>query len=387
MTVLYYLVPLLILGLIVMYHAFSSKEQLEEESTAYLAGLRLMVRGDARQAIKAFQEEIGRDTDNVDAYIKLGSLYREVGEPARAARIHNELTLRRELTRGQELEIWEELAQDHLDTDDIDSALNWLRRLLAEDKTNQRVRRRYLELLQRRGEWREAFEVLKKIAEQEGVDHNRRLALIRTEEARQHFAQGEGKKGRLLCKEALKLDGTCSAAYLLIGHSYVAEDRSAEGVKFWEQLTREVPQDAHLVVDDLEEELFKTGNFGQVEPIYRALITAVPDQATAYLALGRFYEKKGEFQEAIDICREGLTHTSNNIWLVRLEISLLGRLGETDQILKRTLEVIESLFSASRVFSCEQCGADSETPLWYCPHCHTWSSYQTNIPLASTKRS
>ncbi|MBL7033131.1 MAG: tetratricopeptide repeat protein [Candidatus Delongbacteria bacterium] len=384
MTVLYFLIPLLILALIVLYHAFDRSEKLEEESASYLTGLRLMVRGERQRAIHAFQEEITRDTENIDAYIKLGTLYRECGEAGRASRIHNELTLRRELTRGQQLEIWEELAQDYLAQGDTDSALNWLRRLLAEDRHNNEARRRYLHLLEVRGQWGEAFEVLKKMAEIEGVSHDSHLALIRTEEARRHFASGEGKKGRVLCKEAIKLDKCCTPAYLLIGQSYVEENRSAEGVEFWERLTNEVPQDAHLVLEDLELELFKTGNFSKVETIYRNLIELAPNQSAPYLALGRFHEKKGEFQHAIDICRAGLAKTDNNIWLVRLELRLLGRLGQTEQILTRTQEVIESLFSTSRVFSCESCKAESELPLWYCPRCHTWSSYQTSTPPMAT---
>jgi lipopolysaccharide biosynthesis regulator YciM len=383
MTWLYILVPLLILGLIVLYHAFDRGDKIEEDSSYYLSGLRLMVRGDNKGAIKSFQEEITRDTDNIDAYIKLGMLYRETGEAVRASRIHNELTLRRELTPGQQLEIWKELALDFVAREDTDSALNWLRKLLAEDKHNSAARRLYLELLESRGEWREAFDVLKKLATGEEESQNSHLALIRTEEARQYFNKGEGKKGRLLCKEALKLDSKCSPAYLLIGQSYVEEDRSVEGVEFWEKLTHEVPEDAHLVIEDLELELFKTGSFGKVETIYRQLIDRAPHQAAAYLALGRFHEKKGEFQDAIDICREGLARTDNNIWLVRLELRLLGRLEKTEEILIRTQEVIESLFSASRTFQCDRCGNNSDTPLWFCPSCHAWSSYKTDAPPTS----
>ena len=383
MTVLYYLVPLLILGLIVLYHAFDRGEKIEEDSSYYLSGLRSMVRGDKKQAIKSFQEEITRDTDNIDAYIKLGMLYRETGEAVRASRIHNELTLRRELTVGQQLEIWKELALDFVAREDTESALNWLRRLLAEDKQNSAARRLYLELLESRGEWREAFDVLKKLTDTDGENQNSHLALIRTQEARQFFTRGEGKKGRLLCKEALKLDSQCTPAYLLIGQSYVEEDRSVEGVEFWEKLTREVPEDAHLVIEDLELELFKTGGFGKVETIYRQLIDRAPHQSAAYLALGRFHEKKGEFQEAIDICREGLVRTDNNIWLVRLELRLLGRLQKTEEILTRTQEVIESLFSASRTFQCDRCGSESEAAIWFCPSCHAWSSYRTDAPPTS----
>src|SRR2546428_3989042 len=69
--------------------------------TPYQYGLAALLRGEKEEALDAFTETVRIDTDNVDAYIHLGNLLREMGEPARALHIHRELTVRARQTPSQ----------------------------------------------------------------------------------------------------------------------------------------------------------------------------------------------------------------------------------------------------------------------------------------------
>src|SRR5438128_684057 len=71
-----------------------------------------LFRGDNEEALLAFAETVRIDTDNVDAYIHIGNLLRERGEPARAINVHRELTVRSGLTTAQERTVRESLVLD-----------------------------------------------------------------------------------------------------------------------------------------------------------------------------------------------------------------------------------------------------------------------------------
>jgi tetratricopeptide (TPR) repeat protein len=89
----------------------------------YQEALRALLDGRETEAIKRLRDTVMKDTDNVDAYIRLGRLIRQRGDAEKAAHIHQSLTVRPALKRSEELVIYEErLSSDKLPH---------LRRLLA----------------------------------------------------------------------------------------------------------------------------------------------------------------------------------------------------------------------------------------------------------------
>ena len=73
---------------------------------AYTEGLTLLLEGEKDAAIEKFKQAVIADTNNIDAYLRLGGLYLEKGEIERAIQIHESLTLRRTLDKSQEKKIY-----------------------------------------------------------------------------------------------------------------------------------------------------------------------------------------------------------------------------------------------------------------------------------------
>ena len=78
-----------------------SKSSLRE---SYSEGLDLLVSGQRKEAYQHFKSIVQHDSNNVKAYIKLGQVIREGGNPNQALKIHKNLTIRIEdLTCANEM--------------------------------------------------------------------------------------------------------------------------------------------------------------------------------------------------------------------------------------------------------------------------------------------
>ena len=57
----------------------------------YAEGLDLLITGRRKSAYKNFQDIIQKDSDNIKAYLRLGQVLREGGNPSQALKIHRGL--------------------------------------------------------------------------------------------------------------------------------------------------------------------------------------------------------------------------------------------------------------------------------------------------------
>ena len=60
----------------------------------YTDALNAMVRGDSDGAMRLLRDVVRQDTDHLDAYLQLGDILREDGNPQQAIKVHHSLTVR-----------------------------------------------------------------------------------------------------------------------------------------------------------------------------------------------------------------------------------------------------------------------------------------------------
>ena len=128
-----------------------------------------------------------------------------------------------------------------------------------------------------------------------------KMALYRVFEGLKLAEESNGKEARIKFKEALKQDPKCAAAYYYLGHSYIQEERLEDAVKEWQSLCSKIPEKAHVVFDDLEKTWFELGNFAEAENLYNKILEENTDDIHAALALAEIYNKKGEYDRALEI--------------------------------------------------------------------------------------
>ena len=89
----------------------------------YTEALDLLITGHRKEAFHNLRTIIKADSDNIKAYIKLGQVVREGENPAKALRIHKGITLRKNLTSYDLLELHKNLSLDYFSLGKTDKAI------------------------------------------------------------------------------------------------------------------------------------------------------------------------------------------------------------------------------------------------------------------------
>ncbi len=343
----------------------------------YIQGLNALLEGNLDAAARAFRESARQDTENVDAYLKLGDIFREQKDWERAIKIHRELLVRRNLQPSVQLQILRSLAKDYKAAGQIEKALATIDDILKQTPKDVWATNFKLKLFEEKGDWEQAFRTLRQLEKIDPGHFQTRsmLALYRVEEAKQLFEQKKEKAGRIKLREALKSDPKCVPAFLYLGDSYIREERADDALKAWKTLIETVPEYSHLVLPRLRELLFNLGKFSEIESILTDLLHKNPENLNVYFALSHIYERKGQFDQAIDLCEQILERKPDEPNAKLLLIRLLAQKKDYPQLTREVLTFTEQVIHPQEEFTCSVCGYRSEEPLWHCPRCGQWNTF------------
>jgi lipopolysaccharide biosynthesis regulator YciM len=337
---------------------------------SYVEGLRMLTAGDEQTAFVKFRQAVDQDTDNVDAYLKMGDIFRSRGMTEKALQVHRELKLRHGLASEIQVEIEKSLAQDYIKAGMIEKAYDALERLLKDSSTRSWAAEKLLGLYTRDRRWKDACDVfesvIKKGARSDGAAT---LAGLKLMVGRDLHDDCDYHKARLLYKEALSLEKSNPLPYLYIAESYLEEKRSENGLEFLKKLCEESPRFAHLGFPLLEETLYQLGRFGEIEDIYRGIFARDTANIHARVALAGIHEKKGELSSAEGLLKTALDlDPTNSVAAIRLANILAAR-RRLDDGLSLLSGLADKINSRAMEFRCPKCGKSHSKPLPACPHC------------------
>lgn len=372
---LFLLIILIVAAIFAYVYVQKRDRQRVSPITPYAEGLRAMLDGDRAKAIQKLREVVSVDTGNLDAYLRMGQMYAESGDVARAIKIHRSLTFRADATTNQKVEIYRALADDYLKLGDAPRALEMLELLLSLSKKDKLALETKVDLLVRRQEWGGAFEAAQRLASLGGQVAPHFLAVLKVQEGIKLTGTKKERDGRIEFREAIKFDNAFVAPYLYWGDSYIRENRTEDAVRIWRRLLSANPAQAHLVFERLETHLFDLGRFSEIEQIYRALIRSYPQNVHAYAALSRFLDKRGDRGDAIAVLMDGLHHNPESIWLRRLLIQIYGEIGDAGKVVDLARDVLQRVMKAQYEFTCSHCGHVVNEPTWLCPRCQKLDTF------------
>lgn len=364
------LTGLILILLILLLTIISGKGKKVKDSTvrSYAEGLNYIVNGDYNKAIRKLKFVVARDTDNVDAYIKLGLAYRRRGNPRNALVIHRNLLYRESLTKEQRLEIFRNLVEDFEGLNDKQSAVEWCERIIEIDKRNRWAINKLWDLYPAIGEWDKAIELLKSFPQKDKGRVKRRSAIYRTAEGLKLLEDGKYHESRLVFKKAIKYDVSCEAPYFYIAESYFKEGRIQDALVWWEKYLDISPDKSSFLLKRLEKALFELGNFDKVGNLYERLVERIPDDVRIVISLAMFYEKKGKLDEAGEIVDKYQEKYGGDSIALITRARLLVAKGELQEA-ERLLDDVLEKFRVTESFVCKNCGYKSEDVRWICPNC------------------
>lgn len=344
----------------------------------YARGLNLLIAGDRRGALIAFREAVTEDTTNTDAYLRLGDLLRQAGEPGKALQIHRDLTLRAALRPADRERVHESLTRDYMELGRTAEAIAAARRLREMNRKNRYALEALSQLHDARGEWDQAGASFSELVRLDGGEEKKRLALYQGFVASRLLAAGEKKEARRRFEAALALDSGCSLARFELGNLLLEEGETARAVEEWKTLARNSPRNAGLVFEKLERAYYEMGRFVEVIRFYEELLKTAPREAqpAILLALSEIEMRRGDYEAAGALVREALEIRPDSMAAQRNLLRIHQERGDSRRALAVVEQVARALGEEGGRAACRRCGAPLERPEWRCPRCGEWSPTQ-----------
>jgi lipopolysaccharide biosynthesis regulator YciM len=364
----------ILIAIIIFQYLHRTSDKKESAVRDYAEALNYLIAGNSKEALDRLRRSVRIDTDNVDAYIKIGDLFRKMGMVDKAIKVHLDLTIREGLNAGPQIQIYRSLVLDYHASGEYDQALKYVERILSYSKDEEWGLDWKLRLSELRGDWDVAFTVQKRIQKKKGAKDPSILALYRVEHGIQLQNSGKNRDGRIRFREAIKIDSKCVPAYLKLCDSYINENRNADALHELRRLITAVPKWSHLAFDRIKEILFDVGSFSDIENVYQAIIKNNPNHVEANLGLASLYEKKGEIYKAIEFCRKAQSKDKDSIKVQRTLARLYQSVNKYEEAAKFAIGALEQLSEIQTNFKCSKCGYQKNTPFWHCEQCGTWNS-------------
>ena len=343
----------------------------------YSEGLDLLIAGHRKSAYQNFKNIIQNDTENIKAYLKMGQVIREGGNPAQALKLHKSLALRQKLTFYEEIELRKNLALDYYENNNLEQAVSELEKLLKVDKTNEWAIIHLVKFYKSKLNWSKAGEYLELYQKQSGNKDEHKRALYKIQEGRVHINNKDFKKGRKKFEEALNIDPHLALAYYFIGNSYSAESEQnyqliksndknedslenknyldnakkflSQAIPMWIRYLELKPKQAWMVIHLLKDALFALDRYPEIEEVLEQILSEDPDNIEVIASLSDIHAHKGEIDKAIDLLDAALDNDSSSIIVKLIRMKLVARKEKAAVGFIRALDdVIHSLVTDER---------------------------------------
>ncbi len=332
----------------------------DQASVLYAEGLNFLLSGEKSLALEKLRQVVVHDSQNIDAYLKVGDILRELGQNQRAINVHKYLTVRAGLSLKQQRDILYSLALDYKAAGDYDKALNVVDRAIEQDRSVDWALDMKLSIYEALKDWPKAFQTYKDAKPKNGEFKRTRLARYKVQEGAQLLRDELGKDAQARFKEAIKIAPDFPHGYIFLADCYLKDDRKSEALKVLKEFVEKVPAQSFLAFDRIKQLLYDGGVYGQIKNLYLDIIKSQPDNLMARLALAENYEKKGELGSAIEMCQEVLDKEPGNKPARKHLVRLFHKSGDNDEALRFALELIDESFKAMEPSSYELDPLESE---------------------------
>jgi lipopolysaccharide biosynthesis regulator YciM len=361
MSPLFWALVLLILLALVVTLAIVLLRMRRKKGESYPEVLKLLSLGKKEEARARLEALVrARKQVPIEAYVILGNLMREGGEPMKALKIHRTLLPGHGLSREERMGVDEALALDYLALGHPGSAVPLLEGL-SKSRGDLRTRELLLRAYEDSGDLKKALEVKKAVLKDRGESFGREYASYLAWAASKLKESEREKEAEDYLKKALKLDPDNPLALWLKGEKALRDGHSAEAGAHWVRLFRASGKHRPLLFGKLEEYFYETEQLSALRNLYEGL-----QDVWSKLALLRFYYKLGDESIVRKLKEELLSELESTVQMSALYDVV--REFETTPPIEIVDKMMETLKNRP-MYACGTCGTPQVRFLWRCPHC------------------
>jgi lipopolysaccharide biosynthesis regulator YciM len=298
---------------------------------------------DLPRAERLLSDAVELDSEDADAYLALGRVYRLRGELGRAIRIHQGLLLRPELGARERRAALAELGADFRQGGFLRRAIASYEDVLAQDPGDRGALGALARLYRDARDFAAAIDAERRLARIEGRDSAGLEAELLVELAEVARAEGRAADARRALKRALARDRNCVRAWIALGDADAETGRLRRALAAWRRVPEIDRAAGPAVYPRLASALAAAGRAPEHEAWLRRQLEAAPDDAGARLALARALAGRGAVDDAVAEVRAVLARQRDAIEArVALGRLLLGDHRDPDAV-KEYAELLEVL--------------------------------------------
>lgn len=366
-TLIFIVLILAIAGLTIRYFFFSQPKKISARG-AEIKALNHILAGEKEQALQELLVIAKNDTSNHGAFLQVGDLYRQLNNPKQAIIVHEDVLNRQGITQDIILMAHERLAKDFEATGQYAKALQHAQAILKLKRKDLWALKAIHRYAVKQGKWAEAIKAYQKENAAGGKNNPLLPSIYKTQEAIHLKEAGKTSEAVSLLKQAIKLNNQCAAPYYHLGKIRQDEGNFKHAIDFFTSFVELDPTAGSLVFSEIEKMYFEMGQFEQVELFYQRLHKKQPDNLEVVIGLANYYERKGEYRDALSLLEEIKEPDYSNLSFVLGQINMLDKLGHKDT-LKATINDFISSDRKKRILSCPECGHISDEPRYLCEKC------------------
>jgi lipopolysaccharide biosynthesis regulator YciM len=352
----------------------SRSRSLGPEGMACLKGINYILSKEPDQAIDEFIKAVKLNSETVETYLALGSLYRSKGDFTRAIRIHQGIICRPNINKETMVQALFNLGLDYRHAGLLDRAVATFKELIGKEPKMVQAYEELEALYEELKDWESAYEIQRKIDSLKKSEDRGVLAHLVTEMAKSSLEKGDIKSAKKYFRKALSIDARCVDAYLHFGDLYAQEGKDSKAVEMWKKIMEVAPQMTFLAYDRLEHAFFRMGKVDDLERLLRERSEREKDDLNTRIFLARHLKKKGQLEESSFVLRDIVERWPNARECRKELIEVLLQQGKKDEALEQYSKLLESLSITDRPYLCRMCGYQGEKPFWKCPQCHRWDT-------------
>ena len=311
----------------------------------YTEALNMLVRGDSQNAIRLLRDVVKQDTNHLDAYLQLGDILREEGNPQNAIKIHQSLTVRPGLDDKLQIQIHQSLAKDYLSLNEISLAKKEAEMILNIDKKEFWATEFLLDLAEKSHDWAQAAHLIKTL------DSNNsditRLARFKVYEGMGKFENDDRKGAEQCFNKAIEIAPNFGLPHLYLGNLFSENRNLVKALEHWEQYALLDLKNGSSIYSKIESALFDLGRFSEVEKFYQRALKNNPRNLDALAKIANVLEEKGERQKALDLVEDALSQHQDSIKLRLIKLKLSIQYSSPPQLSQQIDKMIDIMTSQS----------------------------------------